>query len=87
MREADVHRSLERITKLLDGEGIAYALIGALALNESGYQRTTVDVDLLLTAGGLATFKAHHLGKGYLEKLPGSRALRDTETDASSMSC
>jgi hypothetical protein len=80
MRESDVHRTLDKVTRLLDAEGIAYALIGALALNEHGYQRTTVDVDLLLTPHGLATFKARHLGRGYLEKFPGSRGLRDTET-------
>jgi hypothetical protein len=79
MREADVYRALEKITRILDAEGIAYALIGALALNEHGYRRTTVDVDLLLTAQGLATFKAAHLGRGYLEKFPGSRGVRDTE--------
>jgi hypothetical protein len=80
MREADVHRALEKVTRLLDAEGIPYALIGALALNEYGYQRTTVDVDLLLTAEGLAAFKERYLGRGYLEKFPGSRGLRDTET-------
>jgi hypothetical protein len=83
MREADVHRALEKVTRILDAEGIPYALIGALALNEYGYQRTTVDIDLLLTAEGLAAFKAAHLGRGYLEKFPGSRGLRDTETGVS----
>jgi hypothetical protein len=71
---------LEKIAKLLDDEGIPYALVGALALNEHGYQRTTVDVALLLTGEGLAAFKARHLGRGYLEKFPGSRGLKDTET-------
>jgi hypothetical protein len=80
MREADVYRALEKVTRILDSEGIPYVLIGALALNEYGYQRTTVDVDLLLTAEGLAAFKARYLGRGYLEKFPGSRGLRDTET-------
>ena len=50
-----------------------------MALNEFGYQRTTVDVNILLTAEGLATFKAAMLGRGYLEKFPGSRGMRDTE--------
>jgi hypothetical protein len=80
MGEADVHHTLGKVTGILDREGISYALIGALALNEYGYQRTTVDVDLLLTAEGLAAFKAHHLGRGYLEKFPGSRGVKDTET-------
>ena len=50
-----------------------------MALNEFGYRRTTVDVDVLLTSDGLAVFKARHLGRGYIEKFPGSRGLRDTE--------
>ena len=50
-----------------------------MALNEFGYQRTTVDVDVLLTAEGLSAFKARHLGRGYVEKFSGSRGLRDTE--------
>ena len=83
MREADVHRTLDKVTRLLDQDGIAYALVGALALNEHGYRRTTVDVDLLLTADGLAAFKQAHLGRGYLEKFPGSRGVRDTETGVS----
>jgi hypothetical protein len=32
-----------------------------------------------LTAEGLAAFKKHHLGRGYVEKFPGSRSVRDTE--------
>ncbi len=56
-----------------------YAVIGAMALNEFGYRRVTVDVDVLLTPEGLQTFKARHLGRGYVEKFPGSRGMRDTE--------
>lgn len=39
----------------------------------------TSDVETLLTDDGLAAFKALYLGRGYLEKFPGSRGLRDTE--------
>jgi hypothetical protein len=39
----------------------------------------TTDVDVLLTAEGLAAFKRAHLGRGYVEKFPGSRGLRDTQ--------
>ena len=45
----------------------------------SWYRRTTVDVDVLLTAEGLAAFKRSNLGRGYAEKFPGSRGVRDTE--------
>jgi hypothetical protein len=79
MGEADVQRALEKLTLALDAQHIPYAIIGALALNEIGYQRVTVDVDVLLTADGLSAFKAAHLGRGYVEKFPGSRGLRDPE--------
>jgi hypothetical protein len=79
MADADVHRALEKLVRSFDALGVPYAIIGAMALNEFGYQRTTVDVDVLLTAEGLATFKAAMLGRGYVEKFPGSRGLRDTE--------
>jgi hypothetical protein len=79
MGEADVQRALVKLARLLDQEGIPYAVIGAMALNEWGYRRVTVDIDILLTAQGLASLKAAVLGRGYLEKFPGSRGLRDTE--------
>lgn len=79
MGEAEVHKALERLVGILDSLGISYAVVGAMALNEFGYQRTTVDVDVLLTAEGLAAFKASVLGRGYVEKFPGSRGVRDTE--------
>lgn len=79
MGEADVQRALERIARILDEQGIPYAVIGAMALNEWGYRRVTIDVDLLLTADGLRALKAEVIGRGYTEKFPGSRGLRDVE--------
>ena len=79
MGEAEVQKALQKLVRRLDARGISYAIIGAMALNEFGYQRTTVDVDVLLTPEGLAAFKASNLGRGYVEKFPGSRGVRDTE--------
>jgi hypothetical protein len=79
MGEADVQRAEKKIARLLEEDGIPYAIIGALALNEYGYHRVTVDVDVLLTREGLETFKEKHLGLGYVQKFPGSKGLRDTE--------
>lgn len=78
MGEADVQQALERLARLLDDNAIPYAVIGAMALNEWGYRRVTVDVDVLLTAEGLQALKGQALGRGYVEKFPGSRGLRDT---------
>jgi hypothetical protein len=74
-----VHGALEKLVGLLATERIPYALIGAMALNEYGYRRVTVDVDILLTREGLDSFKRAYLGRGYVEKFPGSRGMRDTE--------
>lgn len=79
MGEADVHRALSKLSRLLSEAGIPYAVIGAMALNEYGYQRVTVDVDILLTREGLEALRERALGHGYVEKFPGSRRLRDTE--------
>ena len=79
MGQADVHLALDHLVRHLDRLGIPYAIVGAMALNEFGYQRTTADVDVLLTANGLSAFKAAMLGRGYVEKFAGSRGLRDTE--------
>ncbi len=79
MGQAEVQKALEKLVRTLDALGIPYAVIGAMALNEFGYQRATVDVDVLLTADGLAAFKAAAMGRGYVEQFPGSRGVRDTE--------
>jgi hypothetical protein len=74
-----VHRALEKLAKALDDLGIPYAIVGAMALNEYGYRRATVDVDVLMTAESLQRFKDTWLGRGYVEKFPNSRGLRDSE--------
>jgi hypothetical protein len=79
MGEADVQRALERLARWLDEKGIPYAVIGAMALNEWGYRRVTVDIDILLAPEGLRTLRSELLGRGYVEKFPGSRGLRDTD--------
>jgi hypothetical protein len=79
MGEADVQRALVRLARTLEEKRIPYAIIGAMALNEWGYRRVTVDVDVLLTREGLSALRQEVLGRGYVEKFPGSRGLRDTE--------
>lgn len=83
MGEADVQRATAKVARLLEEDEIPYAVIGAMALNEHGYRRVTVDVDLLLTPEGLDEFKKKHLGLGYVQKFPGSKGLRDTENGVS----
>jgi hypothetical protein len=85
MGTADVQVALHRITRQLADLGIPYAVCGGLAVNAHGYQRTTVDVDLLVTADGLARFKAASVGLGWVEKFPGSRGVKDSRTPRSGL--
>ena len=75
----EVHQALRRLTSTLKADGIPYAIADAMAMNAHGYRRVTTDVDVLLTADGLARFKERHLGRGWVERFPGSKGMRDTE--------
>lgn len=81
MGEADVQKALLALARRLDDLKIPYAIAGAMAMNEFGYRRQTVDVDVLLTREGLDAFKKKWLGKGYVEKFAGSKGFRDTENN------
>lgn len=80
MRDDSVHRSLRKITGRLGELGIPYAVVGGMALVAHGYDRTTVDVDVLLPADALPRVHAELDGLGYVPPFEGSRDLRDTET-------
>jgi hypothetical protein len=80
MKQGPVYESLRRIAAKLDELNIPYAVAGGMALVAHGYERTTVDVNVLVTAEGL---KAIHLaleGLGYVPPFAGSKQLRDVET-------
>jgi hypothetical protein len=79
MGTAEVQQAMRKLVAALDELEIPYAIVGGMALNEYGYRRVTVDVDVLLTRESLQRFKDHWLGRGYVEKFPGRRGLRDTE--------
>ena len=78
MGNSRIDHALEAVVRGLDEAGIPYCLVGAMALNRHGYRRFTEGIDLLVTREGHAAFKALVLGRGYLEKFPGSKTLRDT---------
>ncbi|MEI7891744.1 MAG: hypothetical protein WCI05_01555 [Myxococcales bacterium] len=79
MGQADAQTALYKLTAILEAEGLPYAIIGALALNEYGHRRVTVNVDLVMREADLQEFKRRHLGKGYAERVPGTGKLLDTE--------
>lgn len=80
IREDAVHRSLRKITTKLEQLEIPYAVAGGMALVAHGYDRTTVDIDVLLPAGALPRVHAGLDGLGYLPPFAGSKDLRDTKT-------
>ena len=80
MGEGPVHQSLQKIARRLEELGIPYAVVGGLALVAHGYDRTTVDVDVLVSAEGLAKTHEALEGLGYVPPFAGSKHLRDTET-------
>ncbi|MEX2216245.1 MAG: hypothetical protein WD768_19195 [Phycisphaeraceae bacterium] len=79
-RDSLVHQTLRRIAKRLDELGIAYALVGGMAMFFHGYRRFTEDVDLLVTREGLTKLHEELDGRGYVPPFEGSKNLRDTET-------
>jgi len=71
------HQTMRRLARRLKRAGIPYALMGAMAVNAHGAERTTKDVDILLTADGLERFRQEFVGKLY-EQVEG-RPRRFTE--------
>lgn len=69
----------KKIARALDELSIPYVVAGGLAVAAHGLQRTTEDVDLILTKAGLEKFKAGRLGLGWVERFKGSRSLTDAE--------
>jgi hypothetical protein len=79
MKTDPVHQTLFNLARRLDQEKIDYALIGGMALNLHGYERMTVDVDLLLTKDGLEKFHSALAGLGYVPAFTGAKKhFRDT---------
>lgn len=75
----EVHRAMEKLCRTLREDGIPYAIADAMALNAYGYRRVTTDVDVLFTREDLNAFKAKHIGRGWVERFPGSKSFRDAE--------
>jgi len=80
MKTDPVHQTLREVARRLDELGIPYAVVGGMALVAHGYDRTTVDVDILLTTEGLVAVRREFEGRGYVPPFPGSKNLRDAKT-------
>jgi hypothetical protein len=74
-RDDPVHRALRGIARSLEEAGVPYAVAGGMAVVAHGYERTTVDVDVVVTAGGLEAVRCRFAGAMFEDR----RTLRDTE--------
>lgn len=78
--EGMVNDALHRLVADLERNGIEYAVIGAVALNQHGYRRFTEDIDILLSREGLAAFREKLVGLGYRPAFEGAtKRFRTTE--------
>lgn len=81
MARGPVHKTMRNLARLLEDQSIDYAVIGGMALVLHGYQRLTVDVDLLMTREGLAKFVELLVGRGYAPAFQAAKKhFRDVET-------
>jgi hypothetical protein len=80
MKDDPVYQSLRDIARRLESLGVHYAVAGGMALVAHGYNRTTVDIDVLVTPDGLKTAQESLTGFGYTPPFAGSKNLRDAQT-------
>src|SRR5262245_1463169 len=80
MKDDPVHQTLRAIAQRLTELHIPYCIAGGMALVAHGYDRTTVDVDVIVTEDGLAAIHQNLDGRGYLPAFKNSKNLRDTTT-------
>ena len=61
----EVHKTMRRLARRLERVGIAYAIMGGMAVNAHKHRRTTEDVDVLVTREGFNQFKQLFVPKKY----------------------
>ncbi len=75
-----VHQALRRLIRRLDKARIAYAVMGAMAVNLHGARRTTDDVDILLTGADLERFRQEIVPKYYSPIVGRTRRFRERKS-------
>ena len=82
-KEDRVHRTMRLVADRLDAAGIPYAIVGGMAVNAHRHERTTGDVDFLITAEGFFSFQRRYVEKEF-QRVPGRpRRFLDTQTGVS----
>jgi hypothetical protein len=59
------HQAMRRLVRNLKKVGVPYAIVGGMAVNAHGVERTTRDVDVLLTPEGFERFQQAFVGTDY----------------------
>jgi hypothetical protein len=59
------HQAMRRLVRRLERAAIPYAIMGAMAVNAHGAERTTKDVDVLLSEEGMKRFRQEIVPKFY----------------------
>jgi hypothetical protein len=76
-----VHETMRRVAQKLEDAKIPYAVLGGMAVNAHGHERTTKDVDFLLTAEGLSAFRKRIVGHPFKEVAGRPRRFLDPDTE------
>jgi hypothetical protein len=71
------HKTMRRLVKKLENAKIPYAIMGGMAVNAHNYERTTKDVDVLLTREGFEQFRARFVPRDYDPDPKRSRRFHD----------
>ena len=80
-KQGPVWETLRDLAARLDDAQIAYVVIGGLALTVYNYPRQTVDVDVVVTREGYATFRARYGGSRYVRAKGAPRRFLDHESE------
>jgi hypothetical protein len=75
-----VHETMRRVADKLERVGIAYAIVGGMAVNAHQHRRTTGDVDFLITSDGLAAFVSLYKSSEFQPIAGRSRRFVDVAT-------
>jgi hypothetical protein len=69
----DLDAALKELSEQMEMEGIPFAVIGALAMQQYRYTRFTEDIDIVTTPEGLEIIHQRLIGRGLLPRAPGLR--------------
>ncbi len=73
-----VHQTMNRVIAKFEEAGICYAIAGGMAVNAHRHERTTKDVNFLVTAEGLASFRQRYVDKDFAPVLGRPRRFQES---------